>query len=82
MAIKSIHKEKILQKGEGREDLLKEIVILKTLAFCENIIHLESVYETQHYVHLVMDQYSGGDLLQKVIKLGSYKEAEARTMME
>ena len=70
MAIKSVNKNKILEKEEGRLDLLKEIVLLRNLALCENIIHLECVYETKNYVHLVMDHYSGGDLLQKVIKLG------------
>lgn len=46
-----------------------------------NIVTLHDVYEDTDYVYLFMDLLSGGELLDRILKVG-FSEAEASVVIE
>ncbi len=61
--------------------MIKEISILRTIEH-ENIIKLYSVYESQNYVHLILEYVKGGELFRKIKERKTHSEEECRTIMK
>lgn len=55
--------------------------ILKNLDH-PNIVKFHETYEDDHYIHLVTEYCSGGELLERVIEKGSLSENEAALIMK
>lgn len=75
-AIKIVEKAK-LQEDHGVEQLKKEIALMKLLKH-ENIVQLREVMQSQHYVYMVMELVSGGELFDKIVSSRKLKESVAR----
>jgi len=73
VAVKSINKEKVASDLR----LLKRELEFLRLVTHPNIIKYYEVYEDDRYLHIVMELCTGGDLLDHVIRGGSFSEQEA-----
>lgn len=77
-AVKSIPKEKIVKELK----LMKRELELLRLVDHPNIIKLYETFEDERYVHIVMEELTGGDLFDHLITNGQYTEQEAATLLE
>ena len=59
---------------------MNEIWILRHLSH-PNIIKLYEVYESEEYVHLVLEYVKGGELFDHIQNKGTYTEADAAQFM-
>lgn len=59
---------------------MNEIWILRHLNH-PNIIKLYEVYESDRYIHLVLEYLKGGELFEKIQALGTYNEGDAAKFM-
>jgi calcium-dependent protein kinase len=76
-AVKTISKEKMVEK---RNLLGRELNVLKSLDH-PNVVYFHETYEDKHYMHLVMEYCSGGELLERVIHEGHLSERRTGTIM-
>jgi len=77
-ACKSISKRKMTHPDDV-EDVKREIQIMHHLAGHPNIVQLKGVYEDRHYIHLVMELCTGGELFDRIVAKGHYSEKDAAT---
>lgn len=80
-AIKSIHKQKILEKREinhtrSERDILAALV--EDRPPCPFLIRLHSVFQDRHNIYYVMDFHGGGDLAGLLAQMIRLPEAWAR----
>ena len=75
-AIKAIDKKKLLKNNMHLMNIINEIEVLRNLNH-PNIVKLYEVYESNHYICLVMEYIQGGDLFHILETEGIYSEAEA-----
>ncbi|KAM7521256.1 hypothetical protein LguiB_020218 [Lonicera macranthoides] len=75
-ACKSISRQKIVTDNDV-EDVRREVLMLQHLTGQPNIVEFKGAYEDQHYLHLVMELCSGGELFDRITAKGSYSEKEA-----
>lgn len=54
-AVKSIKKKKVLESNTGKEDIKREVRILRKLYLCGNIINIVAVYDSDKYVHMILE---------------------------
>jgi calcium-dependent protein kinase len=73
VAVKSINKEKV---GDSLKFLKSELEFLRTVTH-PNIVKYYEVYEDDRYLHIVMELCTGGDLLDHILRGGSFSEQEA-----
>eukprot|EP00891_Asterochloris_glomerata_P005079 jgi/Astpho2/5079/Aster-08016 len=85
LACKSISKRK-LTSLEDIEDVRREVQIMHHLSGHENITKLRGAYEDRHHVHLVMELCSGGELFDRIVAKGHYRQGSypqmVRTMLK
>lgn len=70
----------LLRQPEGSKMasfLEQEISFLKRLGDHPHVVKLHEVIEEEHYVYLVMDYYSGGDMFTAIMDNGSFKQNDA-----
>lgn len=83
-ACKRIEKS-IIQCREDANDVRREVQIMKHLGGHQSIPTLHAVYEDNHYVYLVMNKCSGGDLFYAIFRRISrgelYSESDAARYM-
>lgn len=60
---------------------MNEIYILRHFQH-KSIIRMYEVYESEDFVHLVLEHLKGGELFDKVVEKGMYSEADARKLMQ
>lgn len=77
LAIKSIDKTRIKNFSQMRQ----EVEILANLDH-PNIVKLYENYENSRFYHLVMEYCSGGELMERLQKIGHYPENEAVGIMK
>ncbi|KAI8920412.1 kinase-like domain-containing protein [Entophlyctis helioformis] len=77
VAIKLIKKESI-DSSSRRDKLIREIRILKSLDH-PYIVKLLEVIETEHYIGMIMEYVSGGELFEHILARSYLKEKEAAT---
>ncbi|CAK8996775.1 Calcium-dependent protein kinase 2 (PfCDPK2) [Durusdinium trenchii] len=76
VAVKSV-----LKKNMRRLQTLKrEISIMKQVDH-PNIIKLMDVYEDEAFLYIVMELCTGGELFDKIIEAGHYREADAKALV-
>jgi len=75
-AIKTIEKQKILETPKNTVSFMRELDILRRIDH-EKVIKLYEVYESQDYIHLVMEYLKGGELLLHLQNKGVYSEKNA-----
>jgi serine/threonine protein kinase len=63
-----------------QNSLEREIDILKSLDH-PHVIKLYEVYESEFYVHLIMDYLKGGELFHQIQNKGFYSEKDAALLM-
>jgi calcium-dependent protein kinase len=56
--------------------LKREINCLRYLSH-PNIVKLYDLYEDEKYLHLVMEHCSGGELMDRILRVGVYEEQMA-----
>lgn len=78
-ACKSILKRKLVTKDDV-EDVRREIEIMHHLSGNDNVISIKDAYEDDVFVHLVMEMCEGGELFDRIDKLGYYSERDAATL--
>ncbi|KAF6168112.1 hypothetical protein GIB67_011497 [Kingdonia uniflora] len=78
-ACKSISKRKLISKSD-KEDIKREILIMKHLTGQNNIVEFKGAYEDKQSVHLVMELCAGGELFDRIITKGHYSERAAATL--
>lgn len=61
---------------EGQEACQAELRVLRRVNH-SNVIHLAEVFETQHRVYLVLELATGGELLERVVARGTFRERDA-----
>uniref|UniRef100_A0A1I8BSJ5 Protein kinase domain-containing protein n=1 Tax=Meloidogyne hapla TaxID=6305 RepID=A0A1I8BSJ5_MELHA len=77
VAIKCIDKKAL----KGKEDSLEnEIRVLKKLRH-NNIVQLYDTFDEKHYVYLVMELVTGGELFDRIVAKGSYTERDASNLI-
>ncbi|KXZ52376.1 hypothetical protein GPECTOR_9g420 [Gonium pectorale] len=76
MALPPVGQE-VGENENTREDIFKEIDLLCGMNH-ENVIFLKEYFEEGNKVYLITELLTGGELLEAVLKRGSYSEAEAR----
>mmetsp|Transcript_13685 Transcript_13685/g.43238 ORF Transcript_13685/g.43238 Transcript_13685/m.43238 type:complete len:526 (-) Transcript_13685:83-1660(-) len=85
LACKTISKRKLRTK-EDIEDVRREVAIMHHLAGHPHVVNIRNSYEDKDAVHLVMEMCTGGELFDRIIKVGHYTEKKAaaltRTMLE
>lgn len=79
-AVKIMRKD-LLKNDSKREDLEKEINILKTLDH-PNIVRLFEFFEDTKRLYIVMEYCSGGELFDEIIKRKSFSEIHAAQIMQ
>ncbi|XP_071736581.1 calcium-dependent protein kinase 9-like [Rutidosis leptorrhynchoides] len=79
-ACKSIPKKRLVTESE-KEDLKREVIIMKFLKGKENIVELINTYEDPKCVHLVMEYCEGGELYDKMVSKGRYSEKIAAQIL-
>jgi calcium-dependent protein kinase len=78
VAIKSVSKEKV------KKDLYllrRELEVMRQIDH-PNVIKYFETYEDEKYIHIVMELCSGGDLLDKLINLGTLTESYVASIMK
>ncbi|XP_023539042.1 calcium-dependent protein kinase 26-like [Cucurbita pepo subsp. pepo] len=75
-ACKSIAKRK-LATIEDVEDVRREIQIMHHLIGIPNVVSIKGAYEDAVSVHVVMELCEGGELFDRIVKLGHYTERQA-----
>ena len=75
-ACKSISKARLVSSADVA-DMRREVEILHLLTPHPTLAGLATVYEDRHNIHLIMDHCAGGELFDRVVKKGSFSEAEA-----
>lgn len=68
-------------EGMSIEEIADEIRLTMTLCNKPNIVKIYDFYQTKTHVYLIMELLTGGELLEGVMKLGSYGEEEAAKIM-
>ncbi|GJP33455.1 hypothetical protein CLOM_g17994 [Closterium sp. NIES-68] len=80
-ACKSINKSK-LSHWEDKEDVRREIEIMRRLAGNPYTLNLEDVFEDDKCVHLIMELCEGGDLFDDISSHGFMTETQAAAVFE
>jgi len=74
---------KIIAKNQGEDELSllrREIEIMRKLRH-EHIISLDSVYEEDDNIYLVLELATGGELFDQIISKGTYSERDAANII-
>lgn len=81
MAIKSVLNKTIKQSERNQRSILLEIDIMRKLKH-PNVVDMFEVFESDKYVHLVMEILLGGELFERIKQKGSYSEKDAMMVMK
>ena len=65
----------------SREDIFKEIEIIAELEH-PNIVYLKEFFVEANKVYMVMELLQGGELLDAVLSMGMYTEADAKVIFK
>ena len=80
-AAKSIDKEKLTENKRTFSTLFNEISVLRDLDH-ESVIKMYEVYESDKFIHLILEYLQGGELFMKIKKNGSFTEGDACEIMK
>ena len=80
-AVKTVEKAKLMEKDRNMQLFTNEIHILRRLNH-PNIIKIYEVYDSELYVHLVLEYIKGGDLLSHLQNKGVYSEKDASMVIQ
>lgn len=80
-AIKSLSKADITSSTRRQSSVINEIDILRELNH-KNIIKLYEVYESDRYIHLILEYLDGGELFNRLKHKGQYQEKDAIFVMK
>lgn len=79
-ACKTILKRKLFSKAD-MEDVRREVQIMHHLNGHPNIIKVESAFEDEDHVHIVMEACQGGELFDSITERGHYSEVDAAALI-
>jgi serine/threonine protein kinase len=80
-ALKSIEKNMIKKSKRNISSVLLEIDVLRMVRH-QNVVHLEEVYESEKYIHLIVEYLEGGELFERIKLKSLYSEKEALKVMK
>jgi len=69
----------MLAQHKGKESLINEVVIMRSL-HNDHLIHLYEVYETTNSIYFVVDLLNGGELLHRVRNKEHFLEKDLRIL--
>ncbi|KAH9651740.1 calcium-dependent protein kinase 9 [Citrus sinensis] len=78
-ACKSIPKRKLVKDVE-KDDVRREIEIMRHLSGQPNIVQFKAAYEDDQFVHIVMELCAGGELFDRIVARGHYSERAAASV--
>ncbi|TRY95233.1 hypothetical protein DNTS_023075, partial [Danionella cerebrum] len=67
---------KLLERRTGYQSYLVELGVLQRVKH-QNVIQLKEVFQTPHRIYLVLELATGGELLERVIARGTFRERDA-----
>eukprot|EP01104_Vermistella_antarctica_P017388 TRINITY_DN615_c0_g1_i3.p1 TRINITY_DN615_c0_g1~~TRINITY_DN615_c0_g1_i3.p1 ORF type:complete len:746 (+),score=197.02 TRINITY_DN615_c0_g1_i3:596-2833(+) len=76
VAVKIVDKEYLTQRPNMRKKLEREIAVMKLLDH-PHVLKMYDVYETDHYLFLILDYVEGGELFDYLVHKGSLDSSEA-----
>jgi calcium/calmodulin-dependent protein kinase I len=79
-AVKCTDKTKLSQ--EDKEDLYKEIKVLKLLGNHPCAVHMSDFFEDDSSMFIMMDYMKGGELFDRIVQKEKYTEGEARQVVK
>ena len=65
VAVKAFSKEKQFSTKNGKEALINEIKLMRTVDH-PNVIRLESIYETENSIYMTLEILEGGQLHERL----------------
>ncbi|KAJ6236043.1 serine/threonine-protein kinase fhke-related [Anaeramoeba flamelloides] len=78
-AIKIVAKDQFKKSLFGRNRLMDEAKVMKRISH-PNIVNVKDIHETENYLYLVLELVKGGELIDRIIKKGSFSEEESRVV--
>ena len=63
------------------QDLANEILIMNRGIVCDNITHLNEIYEDDNCIYLIMDYCEGGNLFDKLGQVTFFSHKECRVIL-
>jgi len=72
---------KVINKKYIKTKLLEREIAIMTKLHHENILHCQEVFETETFIYLVLELVKGGELYDKIVDEGEYKEEEAKPIV-
>eukprot|EP01104_Vermistella_antarctica_P017386 TRINITY_DN615_c0_g1_i1.p1 TRINITY_DN615_c0_g1~~TRINITY_DN615_c0_g1_i1.p1 ORF type:complete len:130 (+),score=27.71 TRINITY_DN615_c0_g1_i1:596-985(+) len=75
VAVKIVDKEYLTQRPNMRKKLEREIAVMKLLDH-PHVLKMYDVYETDHYLFLILDYVEGGELFDYLVHKGSLDSSE------
>jgi serine/threonine-protein kinase Chk2 len=76
-AVKVINKRKFWHIPKTREQIVREVEVLKTIKHVNIISYLE-IYDTEDTLYIVLELATGGELFDRLVNTGPFKESEAK----
>lgn len=77
-AVKAFSKQSCFQGKNGRESLINELSIMRSLSGenHSNLLHLEGVFESDNSIYVVLDLLTGGQLFHRIQERNGYFSSE------
>ncbi len=67
-AVKAFSKQNTFAAKNGKESLINELAVMRNLNH-SNVLRLESVFESDNSIYVVLEVLSGGQLFHKIQKV-------------
>jgi len=81
-AVKAFSKQNTFAAKNGKESLINELAVMRVLDH-QNILRLESVYESENSIYVVEEVLEGGQLFHKIQKnKGQFSKTEIKQFMK
>lgn len=81
-AVKAFSKQNTFAAKNGKESLINELAVMRVLDH-QNVLRLESVYESENSIYVVEEVLEGGQLFHKIQKnKGQFSKTEIKQFMK
>lgn len=78
-AVKMIERDNEQGEWSNQEMFVREVELLQTIDHT-NIIRYYDFYEDPHFLYVVMEQCSGGEIFQKILEIKRFQETDAASI--
>lgn len=81
VAVKAFSKELSFSQEKGKESLMNEIKLLRTLNH-KNVLKLHGVYESENSIYMALELLEGGQLYEKIQSKHKFSQHEVKELMK